>query len=124
MKLQELFTLTRNVKVISPSRMDGFSYRSPTPQVTCMDGTTLSVQVGSSLYCQPRDNNGPYTHVEVGYPSKPFEQLLEYIDGNVDTDNPCDAVYGYVPIEIVDEIIESCGGICSEVTLLKANLDV
>lgn len=123
MTVQELLTATKNVKMLSPGRMSNPFYRFPTPQVVCMDGTTLSVQVGSSLYCLPRDDNGPYTHVEVGYPSKPFSQLTEYIDGDEDAD-PCSSVYGFVPIEVVDEIIEQCGGICVEITLLKADKHV
>jgi hypothetical protein len=104
--------------------MDGDAYRTPTPQVTCMDGTTLSVQVGSGLYCLPRDSNGPYTHVEVGFPSKPFAQLTEYMDGTYPYTDPTESVYGYVPIEIVDEIIKDCGGICVEITLLKVEKHV
>jgi hypothetical protein len=120
MKLQEFFSATRNVKVfpLSLGETDSDGYRQPTPKVHCMDGTTLSVQVGSGLYCIPRDNNGPYTHVEVGFPSRGFTQLTEYIDGTDDAD-PCESVYGYVPIEIVEEIIEECGGMCVEITLLK-----
>lgn len=37
-------------------------------QITCQDGTTLSVQVSETHYCSPRDNFGPYYQVEVGFP--------------------------------------------------------
>ena len=87
------------------------------PRICCMDGTTLSVQASEYTYCTPRSNSGPYSQVEVGYPSRPFDQLLPYIDGDADSD-PTATVYGYVPIEIVEEIVADCGGICAETTIL------
>ena len=33
------------------------------------NGAKLSLATGTSLYCTPRDAKGPYTHVEVGFPS-------------------------------------------------------
>ena len=39
------------------------------PEIVCKDGTTLSVQASEFHYCTPRDNKGPYTHVEIGFPS-------------------------------------------------------
>lgn len=95
-----------------------FSFKEQVPLIYCMDGTTLSVQTGQNLYCSPREDYGPWTAVEVGFPSRGFAQLMPYIDGDEDTD-PTQTVYGYVPIHIVEEVIESCGGICWEVTLIK-----
>ena len=87
------------------------------PRIVCMDGTSLSVQAGEFLYCSPRQNVGPYYSVEVGYPSRVIEELLPYMDGGDDTD-PTATVYGYVPIELVEQIVENCGGICEEITYL------
>ena len=92
-----------------------------TPQIHCMDGTTLSIQTGSNLYCAPREDVGPWYKVEIGFPSRHFPQLDEYFDGTVGIDDPTGGVYGYVPIELAEECIAECGGICIELTLLKHN---
>jgi hypothetical protein len=44
---------------------DGREYREPLSPVNCNDGTVLSIQAGASLYSTPRNNAGPWTHVEV-----------------------------------------------------------
>jgi hypothetical protein len=40
-------------------------YRPPVAAITCRDGTVFSIQAGEGLYCTPRSNTGPWTHVEV-----------------------------------------------------------
>ena len=76
-------------------------------RIECADGTSLSVQVGSSLYCNPRNDEGPWTHVEVGFPSVPppatWEEYGEL--GKVESD-----VFCYVPVALVEEYIASHGG--------------
>ena len=79
--------------------------------VECRDGFKISVQASSSHYCSPRNNEGPYVQVEVGYPSAVEETLLDYMDGG--TDHPTESVYGWVPVEVVAAIIERHGGIVS-----------
>lgn len=75
----------------------------PRPRINCKDGFSMSVQAGQFSYSIPRKDlrDGNYTHVEVGFPSKEEELLKPYSD----------AVYGYVPVEVVDEIIGKHGGI-------------
>ena len=82
-------------------------FQMPRYPIVCNDGTTLSVQVGSSLYCSPRESeNGPWTHVEVGFPSiTPPDTWKEYSDGAFPSD-----VYGYVPVELVEQFIAEHGG--------------
>lgn len=82
------------------------------PRTVCADGTSLSVQASAFLYCIPRDDEGPYTHVEVGFIRDANDKALappdawrKYADGGFPSD-----VYGYVPIELVDEFINSHGG--------------
>jgi len=41
------------------------------PPLVCADGAQVSLQAGYGLYSTPRDNHGPYTHVEAGFPSVP-----------------------------------------------------
>ena len=74
--------------------------------ITCADGTTLSVQASSMHYCRPRADLGPYTHVEVGFPSvDPPETWAVYADGKYPSD-----VYGYIPVALVREFIDAHGG--------------
>ena len=76
-------------------------------RITCADGVTLSVQASSHHYCSPRNNEGSWNEVEVGFPSVLVPEWLEYRDGpREDTDN----VFGYVPVELVREFINAHGG--------------
>ena len=88
-----------------------FKFKGIAPWVECQDGTRLSVQASETHYCTPRTNDGPYSHVEVGFPTvAPPDTWAEYFDGDWDTDARTDSVYGYVPVELVREYIESHGG--------------
>ena len=40
-------------------------YKYPVSAITCRDGTRFSVQASDFTYCKPRNNTGPWTHVEV-----------------------------------------------------------
>lgn len=87
--------------------MAGMEYRTTLPLILCGDGTTLSVQVGSGLYCCPRDNHGSWYQVEVGYPSRELAALMEWAE---EPDNPTKTVYGYVPLTACVAAIDECGG--------------
>ncbi len=78
------------------------------PKIICKDGTTLSTQSSEYHYCLPRNDDGPYTHVEVGLIFKNGEQITppETWREYAGCDFPSD-VYGYVPIELVEEFINS-----------------
>ena len=78
------------------------------PNIICVDGFRMSVQASESHYCTPRKTAAIYTHVEVGYPSMAEELLLPYAEIPED---PTGTVYGWVPVEVVDSIIEKHGGI-------------
>lgn len=87
-----------------------FGFMRLLPKVTCTDGLILSVQASWAHYCSPRNDEGPYTSVEVGYPSSAVEDLLPYAE---DPSSPTDTVYGFVPVEVVDAVIAAHGGIKS-----------
>ena len=81
----------------------------PRPRVKCADGFSISVQANEYTYCSPRITYpGEYKAVELGYPSEPDELIEEYAE---DWDDLTDTVYGYVPIEVVDKLLEKHGGI-------------
>ena len=76
-------------------------------RIICKDGFSLSVQATRGAYCSPRTNVGPWHAVEVGYPSSIPEFIMEFAENKED---PTDTVYGYVPIELVEKLIEFHGG--------------
>lgn len=78
----------------------------------CADGFEVSIQASSYHYSAPRDNSGVYFEVELGFPtSEPTPEIMRFAE---DRDNPTDTVYGYVPIELVDALIELHGGLVYE----------
>jgi len=79
------------------------SARGILPPLRCADGFELSVQVGSFLYCTPRSDVGPWTHVEVGYPSHVEPLLWPYAETPGDWTN---TVYPYTPVEVLAAVVE------------------
>jgi len=78
------------------------------PIIACKDGLVLSIQASSMHYCTPRDNYGPYSTVEIGFPSRKVEALMPYAE---DPERPTETVYSCVPVVVVEEIIREAGGI-------------
>ena len=84
-----------------------WTFQRPRPRITCADGVSLSVQAGELLYSTPRQDFGPYSAVEVGFPSI----LPEGWDEWAETKDTTETVWGYIPIEKVEEFIDLHGGI-------------
>jgi hypothetical protein len=80
-------------------------------KVVCADGFTMSVQASENHYCSPRNNEGPWEVVEVGFPSTIEPLLWDYAD---EPGKWTDTVYGYVPIELVAAVVELHGGIVEQ----------
>ena len=78
--------------------------------VVCADGFTMSVQGSARNYCSPKNDEGPYTEVEVGFPSSYDYYLSEYAEN---PDKPTETVYGWVPADKVIMCIEAHGGMVS-----------
>ena len=78
--------------------------------VECADGFTMSVQASQTNYSNPRDDVGPYTEVEVGFPSAWDYHLSSYAEN---PDKPTETVYGYVPADKVIMCIDAHGGMVS-----------
>jgi len=76
----------------------------------CVDGFTMSVQASATHYCSPRTDDGPWSAVEVGFPSRIEPLLWDYAEMPGDWTN---TVYGYVPFDVVAAIIELHGGMRS-----------
>ena len=83
-------------------------------RVQCNDGFLISIQASACHYCEPRRTfEGPYTELELGYPSCSEELLIPYMEDNYC--KPEDTVYPYVPVEVVDKVIKKHGGIVYDV---------
>lgn len=83
------------------------------PRAVCKDGFHVSIQASHTHYCLPRDNDGPYSEVELGYPSAdPTEDIKPYAE-HWDDEEPdyTGTVYGYVPVKLVVKMLEEHGGI-------------
>lgn len=80
-------------------------------RVVCADGFSISIQANNGAYCKPRrdiKDISSYYEFELGFPSDKDELILHYAE---DPDCPVDTVYPYVPRYLVEEMIESHGGI-------------
>ena len=80
------------------------------PRALCADGFSISIQGGNRFhYCRPRELCMIFESVELGFPSQVEDLIMQYIDGP--EGNPLGSVYGFVPIEVVDEMVAKHGGI-------------
>ena len=75
--------------------------------VQCEDGFSVSVQGNETGYCNPRNNVGPYTEVELGFPNIYEPLIMPWAE---DRSAPTNTVYAYVPSEVVLELILKHGG--------------
>lgn len=89
------------------------------PRVVCADGYTISIQRSYYHYCDlgmeytkmdtisyPDDISK--TSYELGYPSREDDLIMEYAET---PDYPTGTVYGFVPYDVVVNLLEKHGGI-------------
>ena len=81
------------------------------PRMYAVDGFNISIQTGDCHYCSPRSNKGPWTHVEMGFPSQEEPAIAEWAEC---PDDLVESVYAYAPIDVIAEVFEKLGGIASE----------
>lgn len=72
------------------------------PRIQCSDGFSMSVQARDGCYCEPRNDAGPWSAVEVGFPSEREGLLMEWAE---DAERPTETVYGWVPLHIIKAVI-------------------
>ena len=117
--------IKNNLKVTTFSDdplMKHIATASRLPHIVCVDGFTMSVQVGYSLYSTPKKIAKRYSAVEIGYPSDHEPLIEEYAENLYDEDafvNSTNTVYPYVPVGIVDKVLKKHGGINLTETLRK-----
>lgn len=90
------------------------------PRVICEDGFSISIQAGQGLYCHPRNYDGNYTKVELGFPSDYEEDILQYAESFGEFDDPRETVYPYVPVEVIFKALQKHG----EIKLINDNFSV
>jgi hypothetical protein len=83
------------------------------PRITCFDGFNLSIQGNIGAYCSPRKDSDFYSSMEIGFPSEKEELIMSYAGSE---DQPTETVYGWVPIEVIEQVIEKHGGIDVDAT--------
>lgn len=88
------------------------------PRIYCNDGFDISIQVHHGAYCASengaREFGLDWQMVEWGYPSEPLTDEKYNLEDEYGT-----SVGGYVPIEVMEELIEQHGGIDLKTTLEK-----
>jgi hypothetical protein len=98
---------------------DGIMRRIQNPYVICNDDFEFSCQASESHYSDPRGLADEYTQVEIGFPSL-NDRIIEKYREDYGWEDECgltNAVYPYVPVEVVDELIEFHCGINEEAVL-------
>lgn len=96
--IEELFKLLRLDR--------GYRLR---PRIVCSDGFIISVQASYFHYCTPRNNSGPYSHVELGFPSDFDEILFEYSEDASELSDMTQTVFPYTPLEVLYESLKTHG---------------
>ena len=119
MKINEFIIKYRNIqelKNFNGTEMekyyeDGIMRRIMTPYVICNDDFEFSCQASFSHYSEPKGLADEYTEVEIGFPSLNDRIIAKYREDYGCEEAFSSAVYPYVPVEVVDELIEFHGGI-------------
>ena len=115
--INEFIKNNLKVKVLYGSKdplMKHMMTSSRLPQIFCTDGFSMSVQVGYSLYSEPKKVAKRYSKVEIGYPSEREPLLEEYVELSLFDENfvdYTDTVYPYVPVKVVNQVLKKHGGI-------------
>ncbi len=93
----------------------GSAFLARLPRVRCADGFNVSIQTGEALYCLPRSSEGPWSHVELGYPSEPMPALAQWAECEPeDASTMTDGIWPYVPLSAVARVLASHGGLQAE----------
>lgn len=106
-------------------------YEKVRPHITCKDGFSVSVQAGlfGGWYDSIEITHGlryggvHFNEVELGYPNMEDDLIKEYAEyatkqgpEGEEVRDYINTVYPYVPIEVVEKLIEKHGGIDEEKT--------
>ena len=125
MKINEFIKNNLKVKVLNKDPLMRHMMTSTRlPHIVCTDGFTMSVQVGYSLYSEPKKVAKRYSKVEIGYPSEREPLIEEYVElGIFDLQSNDEKFVDYtdVPVKIVDKVLKKHGGIDITETLRRSH---
>ena len=119
MTINEYINKYRNIKVLKDFRgtnmekdfEDGIMRRIMNPYVICKDDFTFSAQASESHYSKPKGLADEYEEIEIGFPSYNDLIIAKYREDYGCEETFSSAVYGYVPVGVVDKLIAAHGGI-------------
>lgn len=115
--INRFLRMTRDIRRFSNGRGQESEIVCIRPVLILGTGVRISVQASESHYCWPRNNYGPYTEVEVAVIHQPenapkvqdrLDKWAEAYDDELGP--PALIVCGYVPIEVIDDLILEHGG--------------
>ena len=84
------------------------------PKIVCTDGFKMSVQGHEMTYSIPKKVATEFEAMEIGFPSQQEDLIMEFIVPP--GDKPTQSVYGFIPIDLIEQIIEKHGGIDEKAT--------
>lgn len=92
-----------------------YLYYSGDNWIECADGYRFSAVAGFGIRSTPTMELhqyvvGPFSHLEIGFPSstpEPWDEWSKYVE---DSDHPTETVYSYVPVELVKDLVARHGG--------------
>ena len=116
MNIEEFIKRSYKPKRIEMHDRTVYEYTEIRPRVICNDGESVSVQGSRTHYSAPRCDGNRFYEVELGYPTFSDDRLIGYAEV---PENPTDTVYGYVPVGIVQAVIDDHGGIDEEKTFMQ-----
>ena len=119
MTINEYIKKYRNIKELKDFRgtsmenhyEDGIMRRVMNPHVICKDDFTFSAQASESHYSKPKGLADEYEEIEIGFPSYNDPIIAKYREDYGCEETFSSAVYGYVPVGVVDKLIAAHGGI-------------
>ena len=119
MNINEFIIKYRDIKVLKDFRgtemekefEDGIMRRIMNPYVICNDDFTFSAQASGGHYSKPKGLADEYEEVEIGFPSYNDPIIAKYREDYECEETFSSAVYGYVPVKVVDKLIAAHGGI-------------
>ena len=102
----ELKSLVNSNRIKSPSLLGFSETLKNLPKIVFgfKGQFELSIQASSNHYCIPRNDTGPFTAVELGFPNFNFSEefIKKYAE---DSEDPQDTVYAAVPLDILSKEI-------------------
>ena len=119
MTINEYINKYRNIKVLKDFRgtnmekdfEDGIMRRIMNPYGICKDDFTFSAQASESHYSKPKGLADEYEEIEIGFPSYNDPIIAKYREDYGCEETFSSAVYGFVPVGVVDKLIAVHGGI-------------